>query len=391
MTGTDTDALVETTAELVSRPSVNPGGTELAVVEYLRERFEASPVRFDVTTTEVFEERPNIVARAGDPTRGSILLTGHTDVVPADEANWTGDPFTLRHDGERLIGRGTSDMKAAIAAQVHAAETYFQEAERPGEVILAFVADEENGGTGTKVLVEQDFANERADDALPDCAIIGEPTELNLCTSQYGCSRYRIRVPGESSHAGRPSLGRNPIHAAPALLSALTGLDEEMNTYRHPLLGSGSVTPTELHAGIAHNVVPNELTVTVDWRFPPGISDTPGWFDDRLTAVLQTHASDVDSDVERYNFYPAIETNRNERVVEVMLEAARAAGRPADITGFPAGSDARFLVPEAHIPTVLYGPGSIAEDAHTVDESIAVGDLEAAAETYLQTLWTFFG
>ena len=383
MTYEEREPLVETTRQLVKHPSVNPGGTEAAVVQYLREWFAASSVTFEVTTDEVLENRPNIVARAGDPSKGSLLLTGHTDVVPADPSQWTGDPFILREEGDRLVGRGVADMKGAIAAQMHAAETYIKRTDTPGEVILAFVVNEEQGGSGTRRLLDTGIT--------ADCAVIGEPTELDVCTAQYGCARYRLHIRGRSAHAGRPSLGENPIQGVPALLRALANLDETMDCHQHPLLGTGSITPTELHAGIAHNVVPDKLTLTLDWRHPPGIDKPAEWFDDVLTAALAESAPDIDIDLERYDFYPAVETNRDHPVVNVVRAAARNAGLQSEIAGFPAGSDARFLVPDGNIPTVLFGPGSIAQDAHTVDESIAAQDLERAAATYFGALRSYLG
>lgn len=383
MTSDERKALIETTRQLVNRPSVNPGGTEATVVEYLREWFAASSVAFNVTIDEVFENRPNIVARAGDPSRGSFLLTGHTDVVPAEPSQWTGDPFTLRREGDRIVGRGTADMKGALAAQMLAAETYLEQAKTPGEVILAFVVNEEQGGTGTQRLLETGLT--------ADCAVIGEPTGLDVCTAQYGCARYRLHIRGQSAHAGRPSLGVNPIEGVPALLRALENVDETMDRHQHPLLGNGSITPTEMHAGIAHNVVPNELVLTLDWRHPPGINEPPEWFDNRLSAAFAEEAPDVDVNIERYNFYPAVETARDQSIVNVVQSAARESGASPRIAGFPAGSDARFLVPDGEIPTILFGPGSIARDAHTVDESIAVQDLERASETYLGALQRYLG
>lgn len=379
MVHTDRDTLIDTTAELVNRPSVNPGGTEAAIVDYLLERLNASPVPFDIETTEVLPDRSNVVACAGDAERGSILLTGHMDVVPADESRWSGDPFSLRHKGDELVGRGVADMKGALAAQLIAAETYLNSVDDPGEVVLAFVVDEENGGTGTKRFVETS--------PNVDCAIIGEPTSMNVCTAQYGCARYYVHATGQSAHAGRPEQGRNPIHAVPQILTALRQLDDVMEEYEHGLLSHGSVTPTELRSSTAHNVIPDDASITIDWRFPPGVSDSPSWFDTRLSEALPNDA--YSTEAERYNYYPAIETDQDADIVDVLVRAANEAGRQAEVTGFHAGSDARYLVPVADIPTVLFGPGSIEADAHTVDESVSAKTLHAAAETYYIALDTF--
>jgi len=146
-------------------------------------------------------------------------------------------------------------MKGALAAQMLAAETYFEKGDDPGEVILAFVVNEEQGGAGTQRLLETGLT--------ADCAVIGESTELDVCSAQYGCTRYQLHTRGRSAHAGRPSLGESPIEGVPAFFRAIANLNETIR-YQCPLLGTGSITPTELNAEIAHNVVPNELTLTPD-------------------------------------------------------------------------------------------------------------------------------
>lgn len=174
MSGFESD-VVDLTSELVGRASENPPGEESAVADFLRERLEESPLPFDVETDDVLDGRPNVVARVGDPAEGSVLLTGHTDVVPANTDDWTADPYELEQRGDRIVGRGTADMKGAIAAKILATEAYFESTstEIPGEVILAFVVDEEHLGRGTQALVQNV-------DIAPDAAIIGEPTDLDV-------------------------------------------------------------------------------------------------------------------------------------------------------------------------------------------------------------------
>jgi acetylornithine deacetylase/succinyl-diaminopimelate desuccinylase family protein len=369
--------VVELAGELVERESENPPGNERAVAESLRDRLESSPVPIDVDFYEVEADRPNVVARAGDPENGTVLLTGHVDVVPANAADWSGDPYELRERGDRVVGRGISDMKGALAAKVLAAERYYADADRPGEVVLAFVVDEEANGAGTRALVERGL------DA--DVAIIGEPSELQACVAQKGVVRYELTVRGESGHSGRPDDAVNAISGIRRVIERVEALDDRLREEtEHPHLAPETVTVTEIAGGIAPNVVPDSVTATVDWRFLPGTT-SPDAFDRRIAETVEGATLDgeqVDVGVERTVFARAAEIPADHDLVEAVTDAADRAGVSAEVVGFNAATDARFLVHDADIPTVLFGPGSIERDAHTVDESIRAADLAATVDTY---------
>lgn len=375
------DDVVELTRRLVGTPSENPPGEEAGVADLLERRLDASPVPFDVERYDVLDDRPNVVARAGNPDRGSVLLTGHMDVVPAAAEEWTGDPYELREVDGRLVGRGVSDMKGALAAKLVAAERYLLATDDPGEVVLAFVADEEWGGRGTEALVE------RGVDA--DAAVIGEPTELQVCVAQKGVARYRLTVRGRSCHSGRPDEGVDAIAGLRQLLAGVASLDEERRAgTSHPLLAPETVTATEVEGGSAPNVVAGEAAATVDWRFLPGPTN-PEPFDDRIDELVGglTHRGDpVAVDVERTVFARAGEVAADHELVTELQAAGEEAGLSVDAVGFDAATDARFLLHDAEIPTVLFGPGSIHTDAHTVDESVDRESLVRTVEVYERAL-----
>lgn len=370
------EAVLSAAEKLISRPSENPPGDEAAVTEWLTHRFENSPVEFDVSTEPVASGRPNVVARGGDPKNGTVLLTGHTDVVPADPAGWTSHPYEPEVRDGRLFGRGSADMKGALAAMIVGAERYLERTEEPGEVVLAFVVDEEHAGTGTQALVESGV------DA--DLAVVGEPTDLDVCTAIKGVARYEVTVQGESCHSGMPDEGRDAIRGAAELVERVAALDADLETTSHAVLAHEDVTVTELESGLAPNVVAPDATATIDWRFLPGQTD-PVEFDERIAARIEDLAVDgpaFDVDVERTVFARAGETAPEDPSVRAAIEAVRSVGAPGDVVGFNAATDARFLIHDAELPTVHFGPGSLSDDAHTVDESVAVEDLLTAVDGY---------
>lgn len=375
------DDVVSLTRELVARESENPPGNERACAAFLERRLESSPVPFDVAVTEVEPGRPNVVATAGDPAKGSVLLAGHLDVVPATAADWSGDPYELRRRAGRVVGRGAADMKGALAATVLAAERYYERTDDPGEVTLAFVVDEEVHGAGMRALVD------RGVDA--DAAIIGEPTELQVCPAQKGVARFVVTVRGESGHSGRPDDAVNAVEGLRRVLERLEALDDRRRAETsHPLLAPETVTVTEIEGGTAPNVVPDAATATVDWRFHPGSTDREPFERLLREAVDNIVLEDepVAVDVEPTVFARAAAIPADHDLVTALRDAADSAGVAADAVGFDAATDARHLVHDAGIPTVLFGPGSIERDAHTVDESVRIADLERTVDVYDEAL-----
>ncbi|WP_433629444.1 M20 family metallopeptidase [Halomicrococcus sp. NG-SE-24] len=376
-----TREVVALTRDLVERESENPPGNERVVAEFLRTRLEDSSIPFEVASYEVESDRPNVVARVGNPEHGSVLLTGHVDVVPANASEWTGDPYRLREQDGRIVGRGTADMKAALAAKVLATESYYEAVDDPGEVILGFVVDEEDTGAGTRALVE------RGVDA--DAAIIGEPTEREVCIAQKGVARYEVTVNGESGHSGRPDDAVNAVAGLRQVLERIEAFDDRLREEtNHEFLAPETITVTEIEGGIAPNVVPDSATATVDWRFLPGTTSADP-FDRRLRELLDDVTVDgrtIDVDIERTVFARAAAVPANHDLVQGVLDAADSVGVSADAVGFNAATDARFLIHDAGIPAVLFGPGSIQNDAHTVDESISVTDLVSTVDTYRAAL-----
>lgn len=375
------DALLSLVRRLVAQRSENPPGDETGVADVLERRLAESPVAFDIERYEVAPGRPNLVAQAGDSGRGSLLLTGHMDVVPASAEEWSGDPYRLREEGGRAIGRGTADMKGALAAKVLAAESYLADP-AAGGVTLAFVCDEEHGGIGTKALVERGIN--------ADHAVIGEPTGLQVCTAQKGVVRYRITVHGRSAHTGAPDRGVNAILGLDRVVRQLERFhDERGKETAHSLLTPETVTVTEIDGGIAPNVVPDSATLTVDWRLLPDGASDPGRFDRKLRDVVSEPVVDgrtLDVSIERTVFARGAEIEPEHDLARTVLAAAGDAGLDSRLVGFNAATDARFLINDAGIPTVLFGPGSIEDDAHTVDESIRIDELASTAETYERLL-----
>src|ERR671935_2326788 len=211
---------------LIRIDTTNPPGNETAAAEFLRDYLEASGV--DCELYARIPERANLVARI--PGRGGgprLLLLSHTDVVLADPAEWSADPFggELR-DGE-VWGRGALDMKGQVAAEAVAIASLARDGFEPrGELIFAATADEEVGaGFGAQWLCEAHPETVRADYCINEGA--GERIEL-AGSAFYSCSvaekmsaPFRLRVRGRSGHASMPSIADNALVKAAPLVERL--------------------------------------------------------------------------------------------------------------------------------------------------------------------------
>lgn len=376
----DADALVALTTALVQTPSVNPGGTEGAAVAVLQEACERAG--FAVTLQEAAPQRPNLLATIGGSAPGpGLLLLGHSDVVPAGP-DWSGDPFRVRRDGDRLIGRGTTDMKGGLAAAV-AAMTVLSGAgdlgiELSGPVQLAVTVDEEELNLGSRTLVSAPPPHPFAG------CIVAEPTGLQVVRGCRGASYLDIEITGRAAHSGRPSDGVSAIEAAAAVI-ALIGEDQAaMAAQPDPLLGFGTWNVGLISGGQGISVVAPNCSLGVDRRLMPGESAAV------IAADLATAISEagIDGDGVTVTVRPTMEmpgfaTAADHRLVTATADAVRAAGGSSSVGGWSAACDGGYIARDWGVPTVVMGPGDINGQAHQPDESVSITELVTAARAYV--------
>jgi acetylornithine deacetylase len=274
-TPTDRDvgtAAVALTAELVALDSVNPGlvpgaAGEGAVIEHLAERLRRSGFQTHVVDPEGHTDRPSLVAVGPDgPSGPTVLLTGHVDTVGVDGMT---SPFEPVVDGDRMTGRGTSDMKGGVAAMVVAAER-LAVTRPPGRVVLALVADEEDASLGTEAVI----AALPGLGVRPDVAVVGEPTWLAPTASLRGYALVEVLLEGRAAHSSQPEHGVNAVAHLGRLLAAV----EERS--RHLPDPGGSLMVTVATGGDSPFVLARTARALVERRTVPGESSQ-----DALTEV----------------------------------------------------------------------------------------------------------
>jgi len=377
------------------------GGTNEAAAAELAARW-ARTQGFDVVIDEAAPGRPNVVVtHAAGPGRRTLMFEGHTDVVtPGDVSQWAYDPFGAQIAGRRMYGRGTNDTKGNLAAMLVAMAALKRSGvPLSGTIVGGVLCDEEDQMSGV-----QDFIRRGRADRVT-AAVICEPQDGMICTSQKGALRARFSISGKMSHGAMPLAGLNPAPAVADLIRELHALERNAvkDLGRDPHLGWPSFTPTVVQApagGAAQlNVMPGEARVLVDIRTIPAQShaDIAAALH-RLAAGVQARARahygdydrlleldrprDLTVDLEILTDRPCTRTSADEPVVQAADWATRAVlGQEPVYGGVPGATDGTYLWALKHIPIVTMGAGD-RELPHQKDEWVDLDQLVATARIY---------
>ncbi|MBB3286826.1 MULTISPECIES: acetylornithine deacetylase [unclassified Rhizobium] len=313
-------------------------------------------------------DRSNLFATIGPRGEPGYVLSGHMDVVPANEAGWESNPFVLRPDGERLYGRGTSDMKGFLAASL-AAVPMLAASTLLRPIHLAFSYDEEAGCRGVPHLIAR----------LPELCetplgvIVGEPSNMRAILAHKGKSAARIILKGRSGHSSRPDLGLNAIHAAADVLQAAVSAAHSLA--RGPFEAEfeppySSISVGTIHGGQALNIIPDLCTLEVEARAISGA--------DPAALLLPVH--EAAAALERRGFqiqweelssYPALSLPQTAPLAGLLTELIGTEPLAAVSYGTEAG-----LYQRAGLEAIICGPGDIAR-AHKPNEFILTHELTA--------------
>jgi acetylornithine deacetylase len=397
----DEAAMLQAAVQLVRTPSVSGTDAEHEVQADLAELFGADGLEVDhwalpleqlaghpdfpgveVPRTEAWGLVGRLPGRSGGP---SLLLEGHIDVVPpGDLAAWTdGDPFSGRVDGDTLQGRGSCDMKAGVIAARWAVRA-LQRSGVPlgGDVLLATVAGEEDGGLGTFGLLQRGW---RA-----DACVVPEPTGLDLVPACAGALTFRLRVRGLATHASRRAEGVSAIEKLGPVLAALRALEAERNAHVDPLLRRWSIAyPIELGtvtAGDWASSVPDllvaegRLGVALDESLDDARAALEGALAAAGTADPWLRSHPVEVEWWGGQFASGRLPHRSDLVDRVAAAHGAVDSRAPEVWGAPYGSDLRLLNGLGAIPTLHYGPGDAAR-AHGPDESVPIAEIATTART----------
>jgi acetylornithine deacetylase len=325
-------------------------------------------------------EKYGVDARVDDAgnvlaTRGSgqphVVLNTHIDTVQPHV------PYEYDVEAGVIRGRGSCDAKGPLAALLAALLT-----SEPGDgrVTLAVTPDEEILSTGAYHLVTGNDGEPVDAIADADAFVVGEPTDLDACTAAKGRFQGTVTLSGENAHAAEPEAGTNAVAALAPVLEALATFDERDDAPgTHPQLGGATLTTTTVEGGTATNQVPAVARLVLDRRsVPPETAD--GFRTALLSKLREAVPADVGVDFaftdRETPFLGPWATDEDTAVVRAMREAGAGEVRP-----FTAATEASYFA--EHAPTVVFGPGVLADEAgavaHAPREYVTVEAVEEAA------------
>jgi len=336
---------------------------------------ETSGARVDIWRDKT-GTKANLWATLGPEVEGGIVLSGHTDVVPVADQDWSSDPFRIEERDGRLYGRGACDMKGFIACCLTMAPVLAARiTDRP--LHFAFTHDEETGCIGAGHLV----AELKRREVRPAIAIIGEPTEMRVVEGHKGCCEYTTHFTGLEGHGSAPDAGVNAVEYAVRYVGRLLELKERLKP-RAPATSRfeppwTTINVGSIAGGTAHNIIAGKASVT--WEMRP---------------VTAPDANFVKTDLAAYvsnSLLPAMRAVHPEAGIATETVGEVAGLEPMDqnaartLVAELTSANAAHVVPfgteaglfrELGLDAVVCGPGSI-DQAHKPDEFVAVDQLAA--------------
>jgi acetylornithine deacetylase len=359
-------------SDLIGFPTVS-SESNLDLIAYAQEHLDGIGIVSSVIH-DAEGQKANLLARIGPEVAGGVVLSGHTDVVPADPEHWASPPYVAALRDAAIYGRGSADMKGFIACMLAMAPR-FAAADLARPVHLALTFDEEVSGVGAPLLIEQLVAG-----PLPAVAIVGEPTEMAVVVANKGSYEYRTVFTGSEGHASSPALGVNAVEYAARFVAHLLSLGEELQTRTPPdspfQPPESTISVGRIDGGTARNVIAGSCTV--DWELRPVCRADAEHAVARVREVeaelrvqMREVSTEADVSTQVIGEVEALEPVEDSPAVALVESLLDLPSREV----MPFGSEAGFYQ-RAGISTVVCGPGSIGV-AHQPDEHVSLEQLES--------------
>ena len=363
-------------SELIKFQTVS-GTSNLKLIEYCEKRLS----KLGATSFKTFDEtkkRVNLFSTIAGKQKlngGGIILSGHTDVVPASAKEWSSDPFVATEKNNKVYGRGSCDMKGFIACTL-ALAPYFASQNLKKPIHFSFTYDEETACQGAPIMIRE-LKKRNINCSI---CIVGEPTSMKAIQAHKGCYEYSTHFTGLAGHGSAPDKGVNAVEYAIRFINKLMELREELKK-REPK--NSVFTPPystlqigRIKGGLARNVIADQCVV--DWELRPVVPED-GKF---VNESIETYVKDVllpemkkiypKANIEKEIIGEIIGFTKEEKSDAVNLVCNLTGDNSRDVVSF--GTEAG-LFQEIGISTVVCGPGSI-EQAHKIDEHVSFDQLK---------------
>ncbi|AOT68699.1 peptidase [Geosporobacter ferrireducens] len=342
-----------------------------------------------------FDGSPNVVGVLKGKGGGkSILLNGHVDVVPEGDNDWDDSPWSGKLEDGKIYGRGASDMKGGIIANIMAVKAIIASGIKlKGDVIIESVIGEETGGGGTLSAISRGYK--------ANGAIVSEPTDLQVCPVSMGAMWFRITVKGLAAHAGTSYLGINAISKASKIIQKLDEFEarrvklKKHELYQHMAVPF-AVNIGTIKGGVFPTSVPDEVIIEGRMGVSPDeeIREARKDLEDAVYEVsekdnwLKEHMPKI----EWYGFcISSGGVDRDHAIVKAINDNYKyVKGSEPVVVGTPWGTDAGALNRYGNTPTVIFGPGP-GETAHKANEYVEVEKLMEATKVIACTILDWCG
>jgi acetylornithine deacetylase/succinyl-diaminopimelate desuccinylase-like protein len=267
-------------------------------------------------------------------------------------------------------------MKGAIGAMLIAAKALASsKVKLKGSLVIAGTVDEEVNSAGTRLLAAKNFK--------ADYAVVGEPTQLKICIAHKGDVTYEITTQGKAAHSSMPEKGISAITKMTKVIAAIENYGTDLKKKRHKLLGHPTVSVGTIQGGVTTWAVPDFCKITVDRRTLPG--ENADSVQKELQGILnelKQNDSEFAASMKLMTDMGSMEVTEDDQIVRTFREAAATISRTDRGIHFaPYTCNATFFVNQMNTPTVIYGPGDIAQ-AHKPDEFVSIDECVEAARVY---------
>jgi len=370
------EKLVQFVQDLVRRPSLS--GQEGAAAERVRQEMLA--LGYDRVRVDEYGSVVGVIegVRPGK----TLLFDGHTDTVGVTSGTpWPRDPFSgLGQDGA-IYGRGSADMKGALAAFIHAAADVERQVLAGRIVVSASTMEEVLEGVALAAVMEVEH---------PDFVVIGESTDLNLSRGGRGRAEVHLETIGRPSHSSAPHLGHNAVLDMMRVVQAVETIELPEDAFMGPAILALTDIISDPYPG--HSVIPSICRVTYDRRLLPGetakdvldaITSLSPLQGIRLNAAIGIgeYTTYTGKAMRQEKFFPAWALPEQDAYVQTALAGLRAAGLQPQVSAYRFCTNAAYSSGVAGVPTIGFGPATEA-DAHMIDERLRIEDLLAASRGY---------
>ena len=371
--------------------------SNLPIIEWTRELLEAQGIECHLSYDDTGKKAnlwATLPAHDGESKIGGLVLSGHTDVVPVDGQPWVTDPFNAQIVGDKLYGRGVTDMKSyGATALMMVPELLKRKLKRP--LHLAFSYDEEIGCVGVHRLL----ADMQARGYKPAGCIVGEPTGMQVVIAHKGKHGYKTSVRGHEAHSSLTPLGVNAVEIACEFVTHLKATHRAL-VKDGPFDAGYDVPHTTIHTGViaggtALNIIPRDCDVTWEIRHhhlnsPDELFAQIKDFADSLVPAMQMVAPDTGITHVRTSMLPGFATGADSDIAKLCFTCAGTDPSQSHFTNqrntagkVSFGTEAS-LFHNAGVPTIVCGPGHIAQ-AHQPNEWVTLEQL-AWCERFMRKL-----